>query len=130
MRRIIVASLLLSPMLFTAAAVASQPVTDATASTQVRRVSTGVIGPKIIQSSNVQIPADAIESLVPRQAEVGLKLNVDENGKAQDIQVVKSVNADLDARVVAAVRQFRFRPATLDNQVIPCALDLNVEVQH
>jgi TonB family protein len=130
MRHIIVGSLLLSPMLFTAAAVASQPVTVASASTQVPRISTGVIAPQILQAVNVQIPADAIDALIPHQAEVGLKLNVDANGKAQDIQVVKSANADLDARVVAAVRQFRFRPATLDNQVIPLTLDLNVEVKH
>ena len=45
MRRNIIASLLLSPVLFTAAAIASPPVNAASASTQVRPLSTGVTAP-------------------------------------------------------------------------------------
>jgi TonB family protein len=130
MRRILVASLLLSPALFTASAVASQPATDAAASTQGRRISTGVIAPKLLKSTSIEIPGDAFDAILPPDAEVGLKVNVDEQGNARDIQVVKPVNADLDARVVAAVSKFRFSPATLDSQAIPFSLDVNVVVKH
>jgi len=130
MRRILIASLLLSPVLFTASAVASQPATNAAPSTQVRRVSTGIIAPRLLKSTNVDIPADAFDAMLPPDAEVGLKVNIDEQGNARDIQVIKPVNADLDARVVAAVSKFRFAPATLDNQAISDTIDLNIVVKH
>ena len=129
MRRILAASLLLSPMVFTASAIASQPTTgDAAASTPVVRISTGVTAPKLIQSNTVVIPGDAFDNVIPQPAEVSLTLNVDETGKPQDIQVVKSVNKDLDARVVEAVRKLQWRPGKLDNQAIPVDMTLDVNV--
>jgi TonB family protein len=124
MRRILVASLLLSP-LFTAAAVASQPATDAVAPTQVVRVSTGVTDAQIAYPTNVDAPA-SLGGSTPTDGKVVLKVNVDAMGTARGIQVVKSVNADLDARAIAAVRQFRFHPATLDNQAVPVTVNLTV----
>jgi TonB family protein len=129
MRRILVASLLLSPALFTASAVASQPATDAAPTTAVR-ISTGVTFPQLVQSAAVEIPAGTFEAINSPDAEVGLKVNIDEQGNARDIQVIKSVNSDLDARVVSAVSKFRFTPATLDNEVIPVTIGLNVVVKH
>ncbi len=131
MRRIIVASLLLSPALFTASAVASQPATDdAAATVQTPRISTGVVAPQLLKSSNFAIPTDAFDAILPPNPEVGLKVNIDEQGNARDIQVIKPVNADLDARVVTAVSKLRFTPAKLDNQAIPLSIDLNVVVKH
>jgi protein TonB len=126
MHRILATSLLLSPLFLSAAAVASTPATDASTSTQVRPVSTGVIPAHVLYAPSISLsPSTAI----PSDAAVVLHLNVDENGKAQGIQVVKSVNADLDARVVEAVRESRFRPAMLDKQVIPIDMNLTVVVQ-
>jgi TonB family protein len=130
MRRILIASFLLSPALFTASAVASQAATDAAPTTQVHRVSTGVVAPQLLKSTNVDIPADAFDAMLPPDAEVGLKVDVDDQGNARDIQVIKPLNSDLDARVVAAVSKFRFAPATLDNQAISATIDLNIVVKH
>ena len=58
-----------------------------------------------------------------------LTLTVDEQGKAQNIQLVKSTNPVIGERVVDAVQKFRWRPATLDKQPVPLDLTLNVEVQ-
>ena len=129
MRRILAASLMLSPMLFTASAIASQPTTgDADASTPAVRISTGVTAPKLIQSNTVVIPGDAFDNVIPQPAEVSLTLSVDETGKPQDIQVVKSVNKDLDARVIEAVRKLQWHPGKLDNQAIPVDMTLDVNV--
>jgi TonB family protein len=127
MRSILAASVLLSPLFLTAAAVASTPANDASASTPVQSVSTGVIPAQILQSSNIEVPSFAS---LPADTAFVVQLNVDADGDARDIQVVKSFNPELDAPVVAAVRKFRFRPATLDNQVIPITMDLTVQVQH
>jgi TonB family protein len=128
MRRILIASLLLSP-LTTAAAFAGQPATDATPSTQVTRISTGVVAPQLIGAANVVIPQDVYDTVLPKQVQVGINLNVDETGNAQNVQVTRPFNRDLDARVIAAVQKFHFRPATLDHQNIPVAVNLTVVVQ-
>jgi TonB family protein len=60
--------------------------------------------------------------------ELLVKLNIDRDGTAQDIQVVNSSNPALDASVVDAVRKFRFRPAKLDDQAIPVDMNLTVKV--
>jgi TonB family protein len=129
MRRILAASVLLSPLLFTASAVASQPIDDSSASTAIRPVSTGVTSPKIVRSTDIVLTPE-IAGTIPAEAEVVLKLNVDEQGNPEDIQILKSDSALLGERVMDAVREFRWRPATLDNQPIPVGLTLNVLVQH
>jgi TonB family protein len=62
-------------------------------------------------------------------SKVVLKLNLDEQGKAGDIQVINSTNPTLDSEVVDAVRQFRWRPAKLDNQPVATDLVLSVVVK-
>ena len=51
---------------------------------------------------------------------------VDENGNPQNVHLLKSVSPRVDERVMASVRQYRFEPATLDNQKI--AVDVNMQV--
>jgi len=130
MRQILAASLLLVPSLFPAAAVASKPMNDdASAPTITRPLSTGVISPRILHSANILVSPDQAATL-PQDATVVLKLNIDEQGKPQGIQVVRSINRIVDARVIDAVNQFRWSPATLNKQVIPIDMTLNVIVQH
>ena len=126
MRRTFIASVLLSPLFLSAAAHASQPVTDPAPSTTVRPLSTGVKPARVLSSTDISIPASAI---VPSNAEFVLHMNVTPDGRAQDVQVIKSASVELDATVAAAVRQFRFRPATLDNQPVTTEMTLNVFVQ-
>jgi outer membrane biosynthesis protein TonB len=124
MRPILVTSLLLSPMLLTASAVARSPKTDASTATPVR-VSTGLVAPKIIDPNDIHISGDALGQA---NAVVELSLNVDEKGNAQNVKVVKSASPELDARVVSQVLQSRFRPGTLNNHAIPVDLDLVIKV--
>ena len=125
---VIHASILLAP-LATTAAFASTTANDANTPTQVTRISTGVTAPKLLDEATVVIPQDVYDSVLPKQVEVGISLNVDEKGNAQNVQIAKPFNRDLDERVVAAVQKFHFRPATLDNQNIPVELNLTVVVQ-
>jgi TonB family protein len=127
MRRILITSLLLSPMLFTASAVASHPGTDAAAPTQDLRISTGVIAPIVLSSTTIDPLSYSL--LIPDNAKVGLTMKVDAQGRPNDIQVIKPVNPFLDKRVVDAVSKFRFHPAMLDQQAIPVDMNLTVEVK-
>jgi TonB family protein len=127
MRSILAASLLLSPMLYTASAVASQPKNDAP--NQVLRVSSGVTIPAVLDSTDVHIASDANERLSPVDSKVVVNLWVDAQGNPKGVRVVKSLYPDLDAHVVAAVRQFHFHPAKLDNQPVAQNMDLVVSIK-
>ena len=50
----------------------------------------------------------------PADAQVGLSLTVDQNGRPQNIQVIKSLTPFWDARVIDAVSKFHFRAGTID----------------
>lgn len=129
MRNLLIAGLMLFPMLVTSAAVASSPKSDAAVATQNLRVSTGVTAPELIDPTDIHIAASENDRVLPAGVSVVLAMNVDPQGNAHNLRVVKSVNADLDARVIAAVSQSHFRPAKLDNQAIPYDLNLVVQVQ-
>jgi TonB family protein len=126
MRRILIASALLSPLFLSAAANAAPPVTNPTTATSGRPLSTGVKPARVISSTNITIPASAI---VLNNAEFVVRLNVSQDGTAKDVQVIKSSGVGLDETVAAAVRQFRFSPATLDDQPVATDMTLNVFVQ-
>jgi TonB family protein len=128
MRRILAASILLSPLFVSAAAIASQPVIAEPAATTTRPLSTGVTPAHVIYSPDLNLSPAAAETL-PFGAEVVVKLNVDEKGLPTDIEIVKSPTHYLDAPVVAAVRQYRFRPASLDNQPVATPMTLTILVQ-
>jgi TonB family protein len=126
MRRILATSLLLPSLMLPAAVKASTPVDDASAPTPKVRVSSGVVAPELLGAERLKIPVNVNDGPVPGDAEVGLTLTVDENGRAQNVKVVKSLNPVWDARVVDAVSKAHFKPGTVSNQ--PTAVDLNLTV--
>ena len=129
MRRIYAASALILPLLCTAAAVASSPATDLPASTSVRRVTTGVTPAQVMYAPHIILPADDTAEGLPANPEVVVHVNIDESGKVQDAKVIRSLYPTLNPHVVDAVRQFRFRPAQLDNQAVPVDMNLKIEVK-
>lgn len=121
-----IAVILLSSLLIPASVQAYASDSDVGVSTPAIRITTGVIGPAVINARNFTVTADALNGVGVEKPEVVLALRVDEKGIAQNVRVVHSVNARVDAQVLSAARDFRFRPATLDNQ--PVAIDLNLTV--
>jgi len=146
MRLSIIAGLLLSPSLLHAQAgtpstsnlearlatptalVSAAPAAPAAASntTAVVRVSTGVVPPQIVRSVPLAYPALGLDRAVAAQAQMVVKLTVNEKGEPENVTVANSVNPALDAEVVEAIRQYRFRPGTLDHQPIAVPVKLNV----
>jgi protein TonB len=54
---------------------------------------------------------------------------VDESGTPKNIEIVKSINPEVDSRVMAAVRQFKYKPAMLDGQAVSSDLNLSMNFQ-
>jgi TonB family protein len=142
MRRVIVATLLLSPMLLHAQANSpAQPQTSTQAklvqpatfeadrntagTTTTVRVSTGVNAPKLVHTVDVQSDSDFIGAARFERTAV-VSLTVDASGKPSDVKIVQSVNPIMDKNVLAAVSQYRFTPGTLDDA--PTAVPVNLEL--
>ncbi len=103
--------------------------TDADLVPLARRISTGVTFPKLISGPKVSVSSSDFftRDLSSQQAVVGFR--VDENGTPQNVHLLKSVNQTVDARVLAAVRGYRFAPATLDDRTVPVDMNLVVNFQ-
>jgi len=144
MRRIIVATLALSPMLLHAQA-NSPAKTQTTAANTLRselvapaltgsdtagttssiRVSTGVNAPKLIYTVGVESDSDFAPATSFERTAV-VSMTVDPSGKPTDLKIVQSVNPVMDRNVLNAVSQYRFTPGTLDDQ--PTAVPVNLAV--
>ncbi|MGO8935002.1 MAG: energy transducer TonB [Terracidiphilus sp.] len=127
MRRILATSIMLSSLTLPAAAFASTPVDDATAPTPIR-VSTGVTEPVLIDSADLEIPDGYSIDAIPSGAQVSLSLTINEKGQPENIQVTKSFSKFWDARVIETVREFRYKPATVDDQPTPVDMNLVVNI--
>lgn len=104
----------------------SQPVTDATMNARPLRVSTGVVWPKLISEPSFWISSSDFMGDNRATEGVIVSYTVDETGKPQNVHVTKSVNPVVDERVMNAVRQYRYIPATLNNQKV--AVDIHLKV--
>jgi len=93
------------------------------------RVTTGVVAPAVLNSGDFTVTSDALSGVGIEKPAVVLSLRVNEKGMAENVRVVRSVNFRVDQQVLAAAREFRFRPATLDEQPVPVDLHLTVVVQ-
>jgi TonB family protein len=128
MRKFVVAAILsLSSVMLQAQA--STPAQTQVASNgpapQVKRVSTGVIPPKLIYTVDVQADESTAKFLT-NDTKVVVGMIVDKNGKPEDLKIVRSAAPGVDASVLAAVSQYRFTPGMVSNQ--PIATPLNLEV--
>jgi hypothetical protein len=97
---------------------------DASEKTQGFRISTGAVAPKLLKVHDVILSVSDFHAKDPSSQKLVLHFNVDQSGKPQNIQIVKPVNPDVDARVINAVSQYRYIPAKLDGQVVSSDLNL------
>ena len=102
---------------------------DADTALHARRITTGVTFPKLISGPKVNVSTTDFPSrdLAAHQAIVGFR--VDESGTPQNVHLLKSVNQTVDSRVLAAVREYRFVPGSLDDRTVPVDVNLVVNFQ-
>jgi TonB family protein len=97
-----------------------------TAHVATSRISTGVTAPKLVNT--VQIESDSIAT--PRgfnlERKTVVSMIVDANGKPSDLKILHSLGSVMDRNVLSAVSQYRFTPGTLDGH--PTSVPVNLEV--
>lgn len=103
--------------------------TDASIPATGRRVSTGVIFPKLISGPSLRVPVADLPAHEIDAQHVVVSFRVDEKGAPQNVHLVKSVSQSVDERVLAAVREYRFEPGTLDDQKVPVDVNLVVNFE-
>ena len=126
--RFTIPALLLASSLVTATALAAPPASADVHGTPFR-ISTGVVSARVLNAGDFIISSQALQSESAAMPEVQLALDVDQHGSPSNVQIVKSVNPKVDEQVLAAVRKFRFRPASLDEQPVPVKLSLTVLIR-
>jgi TonB family protein len=127
MRNITVAILSLSSLMLHAQVntPAQTQIASNGAAPQARRVSTGVIAPKLIYK--VDVVADTVSARpLNNETTVVVAMIVDKTGRPSDLKIVKSAGPSVDANVLNAVSQYRFTPGMVSNQ--PIATPLNLEL--
>jgi len=138
MRKAILAALALSPVMLHAQAnspaqakptLESRLATpelagDRPATPKALRVSTGVVAPKLIQSTDIAIDNSMTGYTGPRKVVVGMVVGTD--GVPSDLKIVQSAGPIVDHNVLEAVSRYRFSPGTVSSQ--PTAIPLNLEI--
>jgi TonB family protein len=84
----------------------------------------GVSAPQLIYSVDPEFSDEARRAKY--QGVCVVQLIVDAQGNPQRIQVVRHLGMGLDDRAVAAVKQYKFKPAMLQGKPVP--VEINVEV--
>jgi hypothetical protein len=126
MRRTLITGLLLSSMLFTAAAYASPSSDSASASTI--RVSTGVTPPQVLAPLSLAQTVSLGGPTHPANPLITVSFTVDETGHTRNIQIVKGSDPYWNARVANAVQNLHYRPASMNNEPVAMDVTLNVTI--
>ncbi len=142
MRKALLASLLLSPVLLHAQAnspaqteiafATPKPAAGAADRGTVPshiRISTGVVAPKLIHSVSVNEETTRPWTNVEINRSVTVGMTVDPTGKPTDLKILKSAGPVVDQNVLAAVSQYRFQPGTVSNQPVAFPLNLAINLQ-
>jgi hypothetical protein len=148
MRKVIVATLALTPMLLHAQANSPAQTPSSPAATTLQskliqpnelnaseavahtttpvRVSTGVGAPKLIHTVAIESDSDWIPSGFSFDRKTVVEMTVDATGKPSNLKILRSLGPVMDHNVLAAVGQYRFTPGTLDGA--PTNVPVNLQV--
>jgi TonB family protein len=118
---LVIASMLIAAVAFPIAAARDSSQPPATAPLPLAAVK---MLPKVIYKIEPQYTKEAARKKI--QGIVLLSITVDTDGVAKDINIIKGIDAGLDRNAVAAVAQWRFRPASQGN--VPVPVRAHVEV--
>jgi protein TonB len=90
----------------------------------IKKVGGGVSSPELIYKIDPEFSEEARKAKF--MGIVLVNLIVDQNGNPQNVHVLRGVGMGLDEKAVAAVKQYKFRPAKEGGKAV--AVELNVQV--
>lgn len=87
-------------------------------------VGNGVLPPKLVYAPDPKFSPQARKAKYQGVAVVSLI--VDAQGKPQNVHIVKHLQMGLDEQALAAVTQYKFKPATLQGKPVPVEVSIEV----
>ena len=84
--------------------------------------------PRVTRAVEVDLSAQEL-SQQPAVSNVVVHATVDSFGFPRNVTIVHSAGAVLDKKVLAAVGQYRFTPATLDNKPVDAAVTIAIKIE-
>ncbi len=84
--------------------------------------------PKVTKTVELQLSQQEL-SEQPAVSSVVVKAIVDENGIPRNVAIAKSAGSIVDQKAIAAVSQYRFTPATVDNQPTWSNVAITIKIQ-
>jgi hypothetical protein len=94
-----------------------------------RRVSTGVVAPKLIHTVPVEESIVSVQGFALRDREAWVSMIVDETGKPSDLKIVQSAGADLDQNILNSVSQYRYQPGSVSGKIVAVPVNLHVVIR-
>ena len=90
-------------------------------------------GGGVNQSSAPQLVHVVETELAPAElataSDVAIRLTVDANGVPQNLKVTKATNSAIAEKTLAAVSQYRFKPATVNYLAVPEDVTLDIKIK-
>ena len=84
--------------------------------------------PKVTRAVEVDLSPQEL-SAQPAVSNVVVRAIVDENGIPRNVTIKQSAGSVVDKKAVAAVSQYRFKPAMVDNQPTWAAVSISIKIQ-
>jgi TonB family protein len=85
----------------------------------------GLTSPELIHV----VQADLAPRQLAQGSDVTVRLTVDTHGVPHNIQVIKASDTEVAQKTIAAVSQYRFKPATRDYLAVPEDISINVKIK-
>ena len=84
--------------------------------------------PKVTRAVEVSLSPEELADQ-PAVNNVVIHAIVDVNGVPRNVAVTRSGGSVIDRRVIAAVSQYRFQPATVDNKATWATVSISIKIQ-
>jgi hypothetical protein len=93
-----------------------------------RSLPTESSAPRVTRAVEVDLSAQELAEQ-PAVSNVVVHATVDSYGFPRNVTIVRSAGAVVDKKVLAAVGQYRFTPAMLDNKPVDAAVTISVKIE-
>jgi TonB family protein len=90
---------------------------------------TGVVAPVVVSQTAPHVPPELLELVRTPHRTGRIDVVIDEHGDVEDVIVRQSVNSSYDARVAAAARTWKYRPAMKDGVPVRYAKAVVINAQ-
>jgi TonB family protein len=84
--------------------------------------------PRVTRAVEVDLSGQELAEQ-PAVSNVVVHATVDAYGFPRNVTIVRSAGAVLDKKVLTAVGQYRFTPATLDNKAVDAAVTITIKIE-